>query len=55
MKQRKGIEDDDAYDDYYLDIDAAMDSSPGTNCIKIGLPGKLILLKRKGLQEVLFS
>ena len=32
-------------------------SSPktGTNCIKIGLPGKLILRKRKGPQEVLFS
>ena len=29
--------------------------NPGTNCIKIGLPGKLILRKRKGLQEVLFS
>ena len=28
---------------------------PGTNCIKIGLPGKLILSKRKGLREVLFS
>ena len=32
---------------------------PGTNCIKIGLPqglpGKLILNKRKGLREVLFS
>ena len=27
----------------------------GTNCIEIGLPGKLILSKRKGLQEVLFS
>ena len=27
----------------------------GTNCIKIGLPGKLILSKRKGLGEVLFS
>ena len=27
----------------------------GTNCIKIGLPGKLVLSKRKGLQEVLFS
>ena len=27
----------------------------GTNCIKIGLPGKLILSKRKGLREVLFS
>ena len=25
---------------------------PGTNCIKIGLPGKLILSKRKGLREV---
>ena len=28
---------------------------PGMNCIKIGLPGKLILSKRKGLWEVLFS
>ena len=28
---------------------------PGMNCIKIGLPGKLILSKRKGLREVLFS
>ena len=27
----------------------------GTNCIKIGLPGKLILSKRKGLWEVIFS
>ena len=27
----------------------------GTNCIKIGLPGKLILSKRKGLLEVQFS
>ena len=27
----------------------------GTNCIKTGLPGKLILSKRKGLREVLFS
>ena len=27
----------------------------GTNCIKIGLPGKVILSKRKGLREVLFS
>ena len=26
---------------------------PGANCIKIGLPGKLILSKRKGLLEVL--
>ena len=28
---------------------------PGTNCIKIDLPGKLILSKRKGLPEDLFS
>ena len=28
---------------------------PGTNFIKIGLPGKLILSKRKGLREVIFS
>ena len=27
----------------------------GMNCIKKGLPGKLILSKRKGLWEVLFS
>ena len=27
----------------------------GTNCIKIGLPGKLILRKRKGLPDDLFS
>ena len=27
----------------------------GMNCIKIGLPGKLMLSKRKGLWEVLFS
>ena len=27
----------------------------GGECIKIGLPGKLILSKRKGLREVLFS
>ena len=27
----------------------------GTNCIKIGLTGKLILSKRKGLREVIFS
>ena len=27
---------------------------PGGNCIKIGLPGKLILSKGKGLREVLF-
>ena len=26
----------------------------GMNCIKLGLPGKLMLSKRKGLQEVLF-
>ena len=28
---------------------------PGTNCVKIGLPGKLVLSKRKGLLEVQFS
>ena len=28
---------------------------PGGNCIKIGLPGKSILSKRKGLLEVIFS
>ena len=32
----------------------AKDKSTGMNCIKIGLPGKLILSKRKGLREVLF-
>ena len=35
--------------------DAGWMKRPGTNCIKIGLPGKLILSKRKGLWEVLFS
>ena len=30
-------------------------SSSGMNCIKIGLPGKLILSKRKALREVIFS
>ena len=29
--------------------------TPGMNCITIGLPGKLIRRKRKGLWEVLFS
>ena len=28
---------------------------PGGNCIKIGLPGKLILSKRKGLREIILS
>ena len=28
---------------------------PEGNCLKIGLPGKLILSKRKGLREVTFS
>ena len=27
----------------------------GGKCIRIGLPGKLILSKRKGLREVIFS
>ena len=31
------------------------DGAAGSNCIKIGLPGKLILSKRKGFREVLFS
>ena len=31
------------------------DDDAGTNCIKIGLPGKLILSKRNGLREDLFS
>ena len=30
-------------------------TAAGTNCIKIGLPGKLILSNRKGPQEILFS
>ena len=34
---------------------SARNRSPGTNCIKIGLPGKLILRKRKGLPQDLFS
>ena len=28
--------------------------SAGMNCVKTGLPGKLILSKRKGLQEIIF-
>ena len=31
------------------------DGVPGGDCIKIGLPGKLITGKRKGLREVRFS
>ena len=31
------------------------EADAGTNCIKIGLQGKLILSKRKGLREALFS
>ena len=34
---------------------AAAPTAAGGNCIKIGLPGKLILSERKGLREVLFS
>ena len=30
-------------------------TQPGMNGIKIGLPGKVVLSKRKGLLEVLFS
>ena len=33
----------------------SMCGASGMNCIKIGLPGKSILSKRKGLQEILFS
>ena len=36
-------------------VHPAHPSLSGTNCIKIGLPGKLILSKRKGLLEFLFS
>ena len=35
-------------------VDAQAFGHPGGNCIKIGLPGKLILSKRKGLREILF-
>ena len=36
-------------------VDSACSGAPPEdNCIKIGLPGKLILSKRKGLREVLF-
>ena len=34
---------------------AALRTAPGTNCIETGPPGKLILCKRKGHREVLFS
>ena len=34
---------------------SAVGGTTGGNCLKIGLPGKLILSKRKGLREVLFS
>ena len=33
----------------------AAEAGTGMNCIRIGLPGKPILSKRKGLLEVLFS
>ena len=36
-------------------LDLAGVVAPAGNCIKIGLPEKLILSKRKGLREVLFS
>ena len=32
---------------------AGLQGEPGTNCRKIGLPGKLILSKGKGLREVM--
>ena len=37
-----------------LELGAESEEDAGGNCIKIGLPGKLILSK-KGLWEVLFS
>ena len=39
-----------AVDDGHVEV-----GGPGGNCIKTGLPGKLILGKRKGLLKVLFS
>ena len=37
-------------------LDALMlTTEAGMNCIKIGLPRKLILSKRKGLREVIFT
>ena len=33
----------------------SLQKEPGMNCIKIGLPEKLVLSKRKVLWEVLFS
>ena len=33
----------------------AVRAAPGTKCMKIGLPRRLIFSKRKGLREVLFS
>ena len=35
--------------------DGRLPGEPGMNCVEIGLPGKRILSKRKGLREVLFS
>ena len=38
------------------DVHVSQVAAPaGTNCIQIGLHGKLILSKRKGLREILFS
>ena len=31
------------------------EAGAGTKCTKLGLPGKLILIERKGLLEVIFS
>ena len=41
--------------DEIVDAATTVLGDPGTNCIKIVHPGKLILSKRKGLREVLFS
>ena len=49
---------DEEQEERLLDVVVAVDlgrDGAGGNCIKIGLPGKLILSKRKGLREVIFS
>ena len=58
------MEEEDEYDyDIYDEADSGSgddvaprppsppSGNPGMNCIKIGLPGKVILSKRKGLRE----
>ena len=43
------------YGNYDGEATQVWSSGTGMNCIKIGLPGKLILSMRKVLREVLFS